>query len=170
MQSRVVLQTQARRNIWGRIEDVPTIFFFEIAISNVMKVFFGKKNTLQTSDKKHCNIFVAPFFFTYNSFLVPSNFQTIPPVLDTQLSSSSKAVNTFPGSVQANQPALPLGCPSAQPFATAHLDSVVSVAAAAASGSLCLSWNPCPACWATDWDNCSTASSLWQASLALTGH
>ena len=113
---------------------------------------------------------LVPFFFTYICFLVPSNFQTIPPDLDTQLSSSSKAVNTFPGSVQANQPALPPGCQSAQPFATAHLDSVVSVAAAAASGSLCLSWNPCPACWATDWDNCSTASSLWQASLALTGH
>ena len=131
--------------------------------------FFLKKNTPFRLQMKSIATFLAQLFSTYNWFLVPSNFQTIPPVLDTQLSSSSKAVNTFPGSVQANQPALPLGCPSAQPFATAHLDSVVSVAAAA-SGSLCLSWNPCPACWATDWDNCSTASSLWQASLALTGH
>ena len=63
-----LLQTQARRNIWGRIGHV-------LAINNVMKVLFGKKrNTLQTSDKKHCNLFGSFLFFYIHLIPCPIQF------------------------------------------------------------------------------------------------
>ena len=102
-----------------------------MAINNGMKV-------LQTSDNKHCNIF-GPFHFDIQfggGKLIPYPNQIQNPSAGSghTAQQQQQSGEYFPR-ISSGQPACPATglpvSPTAQPFATAHLDTAVSVAAAA---------------------------------------